>query len=62
VMQLATCVVTNGLHAWLQMAYVLPFFFENMSPVMQLAYVCGCKRIMCVVANGLCAWLKMAYG
>ena len=26
-----------------------------MSPVMQLAYVCGCKRIMCVVANGL--WL-----
>ena len=52
----------NGLRAWLQMAYargckwlmVCPFW-KKMSPVMQLAYVCGCKRIMCVVANGL--WL-----
>jgi len=52
----------NGLRVWLQMAYargckwpmVCPFW-KNMSPVMQLAYVCGCKRIMCVVANGL--WL-----
>ena len=36
------------------MAYGLPFL-EKMSPVMQLAYACGCKQIMCMVANGL--WL-----
>jgi len=54
-------VVANGLRAWLQMAYGLPFL-EKMSPVMQLAYVCGCKRIMYVVANRLCVWLQMAYG
>ena len=44
------------------MAYGLPFFLEKLSSVMELAYVCGCKRIMYVVANGLCAWLQMTYG
>ena len=47
------CVVANGLRAWLQMAYGLPFFEKNepsdaigLCVWLQTDYVRGCKWLM----------------